>query len=193
MALAMAQFKEKTSGVNSLLASRANGPPESSGLLRSETMEKLHLPRLYFTREEARAILASAPQAQELVAVDFAANRAQAISGDLAHYRIVHFAPHTLLDTLTRSCPEWSCRWLMRKECRLTDSWDWKTSTICSCLPTLSFSGLAKQPWEGRLRERVLWSCGPYSGFYARGGVTRYRQSLAGGRCRNVATDGMAL
>ena len=57
-----------------------------------------HLPRLLFTRREATAIVALAPAGTTKVAVDFDANRKLAISGELARYRIVHFATHALVD-----------------------------------------------------------------------------------------------
>src|SRR6185295_6579471 len=57
------------------------------------------LTRLPFSREEAMAIAALARQSDTLNAVDFQANRATAIGGTLADYRIVHFATHGLIDS----------------------------------------------------------------------------------------------
>jgi CHAT domain-containing protein len=57
------------------------------------------IPRLPFTRQEAERILAIAPAASNLKALDFNANRATAISPELASYRYVHFATHGYLDT----------------------------------------------------------------------------------------------
>ena len=54
----------------------------------------LGLPRLVATRQEADAILASAPGGRSLRATGFEASRATAMSPQLAQYRIVHFATH---------------------------------------------------------------------------------------------------
>jgi CHAT domain-containing protein/tetratricopeptide (TPR) repeat protein len=51
-------------------------------------------PRLVATRQEADAILATAPEGTTLRAIGFEASRATAMSPELAHYRIVHFATH---------------------------------------------------------------------------------------------------
>ena len=55
--------------------------------------------RLPFTRQEAEQILAVAPGATDLKALDFRANRATATGGELSKYRYVHFATHGYLDT----------------------------------------------------------------------------------------------
>jgi CHAT domain-containing protein/tetratricopeptide (TPR) repeat protein len=55
------------------------------------------MPRLPFTRREAEAILAVAPQGMR--ALDFTASRATALGADLARYRVVHFATHAILDS----------------------------------------------------------------------------------------------
>ena len=57
-----------------------------------------HLPRLVSSRREARAILAATPGSRKMAALDFSASRAQATSGTLAHFRVVHFATHAFLD-----------------------------------------------------------------------------------------------
>lgn len=57
------------------------------------------LSRLPFSRREAEAIMAAAPKDSVLTALDFQASRAIATSGELAQYRIVHFATHGLLDS----------------------------------------------------------------------------------------------
>jgi CHAT domain-containing protein/tetratricopeptide (TPR) repeat protein len=59
----------------------------------------LRLPRLAFTRKEAKAILAVSPAGQSMGALDFEANRSTALSPDLAQYRVVHFATHGLVDS----------------------------------------------------------------------------------------------
>jgi CHAT domain-containing protein len=55
--------------------------------------------RLPFSRREANAILSIAPADETYAALDFEANRANAISPALAQYRIVHFATHGWLDS----------------------------------------------------------------------------------------------
>ena len=57
------------------------------------------LPRLLSSRVEARNIAAVAPPDQVIANVDFAASRENAMSSNLANYRILHFATHGLLDT----------------------------------------------------------------------------------------------
>ena len=56
------------------------------------------LTRLPFSRQEADAIVASAPRGTSLRAFGFEANRSAATSGDLAAYRIVHFATHGIVN-----------------------------------------------------------------------------------------------
>jgi CHAT domain-containing protein len=56
--------------------------------------------RLFFSRQEAEAILAVAPAGAGMKAIDFQANRATATSDKLSQYRIVHFATHGLLDAV---------------------------------------------------------------------------------------------
>ena len=55
--------------------------------------------RLKFTRQEADQILAEAPRAKNLRAIDFKANRATATGGELRNYRYVHFATHGYIDS----------------------------------------------------------------------------------------------
>jgi CHAT domain-containing protein/Tfp pilus assembly protein PilF len=57
------------------------------------------LPRLFASREEAKAILALAPSGSSYGALDFEANRERAIGPELRQYRVVHFATHGLLNT----------------------------------------------------------------------------------------------
>src|SRR6185503_11081015 len=54
--------------------------------------------RLRFSREEADQIVRFAPEGKKLEAVDFAANRAMAISSQLRQYGILHFATHGLIN-----------------------------------------------------------------------------------------------
>ncbi len=60
---------------------------------------QLSIPRLPFTRSEADQILAVAPRASSMKALDFRATRAMATSDELSKYRYVHFATHGYLDT----------------------------------------------------------------------------------------------
>lgn len=57
------------------------------------------LPRLFASREEAKAIMALAPGGSSYGALDFEANRERAMSADLNQYRVLHFATHGLLNT----------------------------------------------------------------------------------------------
>jgi CHAT domain-containing protein len=60
--------------------------------------ERGSLARLPYTRAEAKAILALAPETQSFGALDFAANQNAAIDPALSQYRYVHFATHGLLN-----------------------------------------------------------------------------------------------
>lgn len=53
---------------------------------------------LPYSREEAKAIEEIAPRGQTMLALDFKASRATAISPALSQYRIVHFATHGITD-----------------------------------------------------------------------------------------------
>lgn len=63
------------------------------------TENGLEIARLPFTRQEADAILALVPKADQFAAIGFDANRATASNPKLSQYRIVHFATHGLLNT----------------------------------------------------------------------------------------------
>jgi CHAT domain-containing protein len=54
--------------------------------------------RLRFSRAEAEAIARLAPPDATFKALDFDASRATAMRPDLGHYRILHFATHSLLN-----------------------------------------------------------------------------------------------
>lgn len=58
----------------------------------------ISLPRLRFTRDEAREIVSLARPGTGLLALDFNANRSVAIGAELGQYRVVHFATHALVD-----------------------------------------------------------------------------------------------
>ena len=64
-----------------------------------------NLQRLPYSRREADAIVSLVANDQSFKAVDFAANRAAVSHDVLAHYRVVHFATHALLNN---SYPELS-------------------------------------------------------------------------------------
>jgi CHAT domain-containing protein len=56
------------------------------------------LPRLFASREEAKAILALAPAGASYGALDFEASRERAMNAELSQYRVLHFATHALLN-----------------------------------------------------------------------------------------------
>jgi CHAT domain-containing protein len=56
------------------------------------------LARLRFSRLEAEQIMRMVPEGKSFGAVDFAANRSAATSGDLRNYAILHFATHGLIN-----------------------------------------------------------------------------------------------
>ncbi len=66
---------------------------------RSATNDRLCIPRLPYTRQEAERILALTRADEAMTALDFKANRATATSGDLGQYRFVHLATHGYLDS----------------------------------------------------------------------------------------------
>jgi CHAT domain-containing protein/Tfp pilus assembly protein PilF len=61
--------------------------------------EGRRIARLPYTRLEAERILAVAPRASNLRALDFKASLATALSGELRNYRYVHFATHGYIDS----------------------------------------------------------------------------------------------
>jgi CHAT domain-containing protein len=61
--------------------------------------EPTNIPRLPATRQEAEAIMAVTPAGEGMMATDFDACRAIAMSGQLGRYRIVHFATHGFINT----------------------------------------------------------------------------------------------
>jgi len=66
---------------------------------KSVATRRLVIPRLPFTRQEATRLLALTPKSSSFGAIDFQANRATILNGDLSQYRYVHFATHGLLDS----------------------------------------------------------------------------------------------
>jgi CHAT domain-containing protein len=75
--------------------------PESNPALALSARSFNHaaFSQLPFTRKEAEAIAMFVPKAKLLKATGFDANRETAMSGELARYRIVHFATHGLLNS----------------------------------------------------------------------------------------------
>jgi CHAT domain-containing protein len=85
-------------------AATANSPREDTDVERAVRDVGLagdtgRISRLPFSRREAEAILAVAPRGEGIIELDFKASRATAVSADLGHYRIVHFATHGLLNS----------------------------------------------------------------------------------------------
>jgi CHAT domain-containing protein len=87
------------------LALAKNRPAENSEASQpsevKRSAEELGLngfPRLRFSRQEADQIMRFASRSQSLEALDFAANRAAAVSPQLQQFRIVHFATHGLIN-----------------------------------------------------------------------------------------------
>jgi CHAT domain-containing protein len=66
---------------------------------RKVSLAENSLPRLLFSRQEANAIASIVPKNELFVALDFNANKSVATDGDLANYRIVHFATHGFFDS----------------------------------------------------------------------------------------------
>jgi CHAT domain-containing protein len=71
----------------------------AADLARAREPLPRHYPRLAYTREEAGAIAAFAPEDRTFVAMDHRASRETVQSGALSGYRYVHFATHGTLDT----------------------------------------------------------------------------------------------
>jgi CHAT domain-containing protein/Tfp pilus assembly protein PilF len=65
----------------------------------ASAQEGQRIARLPYTRLEAERILAVAPRASNLRALDFKASLATALGGELRKYRYVHFATHGYIDS----------------------------------------------------------------------------------------------
>lgn len=89
--------KARTKAPETRVAAAHRGlPPRGPG----GPSDQLSLKPLPFSGEEARIILGLVkPPSQKLAALGFAASYAMATSGELAHYRYVHFATHGLIDS----------------------------------------------------------------------------------------------
>ena len=89
---------------------KKQGQPASQELLASKagtalrgfssTGNGLNLPRLPSLRREAEAIIAASKSEDAMLALDFDANLARAMDGELRQYRIIHFATHGLLNNI---------------------------------------------------------------------------------------------
>lgn len=78
----------------------SSSPASNPELMRSaRSFNREGFSQLPFSRKEADVIAAFIPRAKLLKATGFKANRATATSGELARYRIVHFATHGLLNS----------------------------------------------------------------------------------------------
>ncbi|MEW6732252.1 MAG: CHAT domain-containing protein [Acidobacteriota bacterium] len=55
--------------------------------------------RLYYTRQEASAIVSQTLKGESLIALDFDASRATVNNAELERYRIIHFATHGILNS----------------------------------------------------------------------------------------------
>jgi CHAT domain-containing protein len=75
----------------------AGAPAGTSGQAPASN-RPLHPARLAATRLEAAAIIRAAGMDRSLKRLDFDASRAAALSPELGHYRIVHFATHGVFD-----------------------------------------------------------------------------------------------
>ena len=73
-------------------------PPDPTRSALDDEIARGGLGRLLGSRREAATILSLLPPGHGRQALDFEADRALATSGELARYRIVHFATHGLLD-----------------------------------------------------------------------------------------------
>lgn len=99
-----ARVKSKTKPLETATADKAE---DATGVRTLEHLSAeaagasgdLRIPRLPFTRLEAEHILAVSPDAANLKALDFKANLATALGGDLHNYRYVHFATHGYIDS----------------------------------------------------------------------------------------------
>jgi CHAT domain-containing protein len=101
-------IKQRAANRNIAISTRSASDPLLSGarsldnspLMRSwRSLNRGDLGRLPFSREEADAIANLAPDKSLLKATDFEASRSKVLSGDLADYRILHFATHGLLNS----------------------------------------------------------------------------------------------
>jgi CHAT domain-containing protein/tetratricopeptide (TPR) repeat protein len=82
------------------LSSSTIDSSDTSPLMRTmRSMSRGSFGRLPFSIDEANAIASFVPAKSLLKATSFRASRAKALSGELADYRIIHFATHGLLNS----------------------------------------------------------------------------------------------
>ncbi len=86
-------FRADDERVSNLAVRQASDPPRAAS-----DVDLFHLPRLYFSRQEADAIRELGGQEAREV-LDFDATRAAAESPSLRDYRVIHFATHALVDS----------------------------------------------------------------------------------------------
>jgi CHAT domain-containing protein len=106
-------FNSDDERVKAALARNRTAPPRSIATTRSTIVKNeikraasesgwesdVSMARLPFTRREADVVASLVPAASRREQLDFDANLANAIKGDLAQYRIVHFATHGFLNS----------------------------------------------------------------------------------------------
>ena len=100
------RVENRTAPAPATLAGRRRGPqrPRSAGHPERSAPPARRggaetFPRLRFSSEEADSITALAPRRDFLVKKGFEASRSTALSGELAKFRIVHFATHGSIDS----------------------------------------------------------------------------------------------
>lgn len=85
--------------LQALSRSREQGRLASVSRARGGEADPRKLPRLPFAQAEVNAITSLVPEGQRFKALGFAASRAAVTSGELARFRMVHFATHGLIDS----------------------------------------------------------------------------------------------
>jgi CHAT domain-containing protein/Tfp pilus assembly protein PilF len=91
--------------VGARVGADANASPDEDAARQSLTLRSVEaargsgsIPRLTFSLREAETIIAVTPPGEGTMVTGFEANRAAAMSTDLARYRIVHFATHGIIN-----------------------------------------------------------------------------------------------
>lgn len=98
-ALMLASKAEKQ-GPNDEAATRKSSPGLKAAFGETRLIDETgHIPRLIFSRQEARAISGLVPSNESKLAFDFDASRATVVSPELSKYRIIHFATHGVLNS----------------------------------------------------------------------------------------------
>jgi CHAT domain-containing protein/uncharacterized protein HemY len=89
---------EKPDGMLANTQAEALGAPEYRPALRSFADGRMEISRLPFSLFEAKAIMGITPPGEAMLATGFEANRATVMSTRLGHYRIIHFATHSIIN-----------------------------------------------------------------------------------------------